>query len=47
VTGVQTCALPISLTIKIKNRPILLKNILELFEKEPELKKINQITSKN
>jgi spore coat polysaccharide biosynthesis protein SpsF len=36
-----------ALTIKIKNRPILLKNILELFVKEPELKKINQITSKN
>jgi len=30
-----------ALTVKIKNRPILIKDILELFTKEPELKKIN------
>jgi len=27
---------------KIKNRPVLMKDILNLFEKEPNLKKINE-----
>ena len=43
MTGVQTCALPISVYDRLypDNPNFLMKDILDLLDKEPELKNIN------